>query len=75
LEGLGRLEKRVAGVQLELPLSAIYDNVWNFHEAVYFMMQLGFIPCHFVPVNYHDSDPFAMVEVDCTFRRYNPEYD
>jgi FkbM family methyltransferase len=75
LEGIGKLEKRVEGVQLELPLSALYDNVWNFHEALGFMKQLGFIPCMFSPVSYHKNDAVAMVEVDCTFRRHNPDYD
>jgi FkbM family methyltransferase len=75
LEGIGRLEKRVEGIQMELPLSALYDNVWSFHEAIGFMKQLGFVPCIFSPVNYHKSDPSAMIEVDCTFRRYNSDYD
>jgi FkbM family methyltransferase len=75
LGGIGRLEKRLEGIHMELPLSQLYDNVWSFHEAVGFMKQLGFIPCMFSPVNYHKNDPMAMVEVDCTFRRHNSDYD
>jgi FkbM family methyltransferase len=75
LEGLGELKNRVEGIQMELPLSALYENVWSFHEAVYFMKQLDFVPCIFSPVSYHKCDPVAVVEVDCTFRRYNTDYD
>jgi len=75
LEGIGQLEKRVEGIHMELPLSSLYDNVWSFHEAIGFMKQIGFIPCIFSPVNYHEIDPMAMVEVDCTFRRHIHNYD
>jgi FkbM family methyltransferase len=75
LEGVGKLARRIEGVQLELPLSALYDNVWTFGEAVSFMKQLGYVPCYFSPVAYQTNDPLAMVEVDCIFRRYNAEFD
>jgi FkbM family methyltransferase len=75
LEGLGKLKNRIEGIQMELPLSALYENVWSFHEAVAYMKQLAFVPCIFSPVSYHKCDPLAMVEVDCTFRRYNSDYD
>jgi FkbM family methyltransferase len=75
LEGLGRLTRRIKGMQLELPLSAHYLDTWDLGEAISFIKALGFIPCQFSAVNYHKSDPIAMVQLDCVFRRYDPTID
>ena len=75
LEGAGALLDRVAGVQLELPVSALYDGVWTLEEALGFMRGLGFVPALFTPVNAHKDDPLAVLEFDCVFRRLDPFLD
>jgi FkbM family methyltransferase len=75
LDGASNLLARVQAVQLELPISSLYQDTWEMGDAFKFMKQLGFIPCVFSPVNFHTADPIAMVEVDCIFRRYDPAID
>ncbi len=75
LEGSSELLPRVQGMQLELPLSQLYEESWNIESALTFMRRLGFIPALFTPVNYHVKDPMAAVEVDCIFRKLNADLD
>ena len=75
LAGAGAVLQRVVGVQLELPVSALYQGVWTMDEALGFMRGLGFVPALFAPVNVHPADRMATVEFDCVFRRLDPELD
>ena len=76
LQGIGSLARRLYGIQLELPISMLYEGTWTISEAMAFMRDIGFIPTYFSPVNYHDKhDPIAIVEIDCIFRRIDPEID
>ncbi|MEJ0050180.1 MAG: FkbM family methyltransferase [Methylovirgula sp.] len=75
LEGARHLLNRVQAVQLELPISKLYQDTWDMGDAVSFMKLLGFVPCVFAPLNFHGADPVAMVEVDCIFRRHDPAID
>ena len=75
IEGATGLLDRTQGIQLELPISALYENTWTLSEAFGFMREKGFVPTFFAPVNYHTTDPVAIVEIDCIFRRINPSLD
>jgi len=44
-------------------------------SALEFMRSIGFLPTYFWPVSFQKTDPVAMVEVDCIFRRYDPSSD
>lgn len=69
LLGAGDLLKSCVGLQLELPVEHLYQNVWSFNEAVNHMNQLGFIPAQFRMVNRLHDDPVSGIEFDCIFRR------
>lgn len=73
LDGAFELLKRAVGVQLELPLIHVYDGVWSFDEAVAHMKALGFVPAQFHLVSNSFSRPECTLEVDCVFRREDPE--
>ncbi|HWF63306.1 MAG TPA: FkbM family methyltransferase [Rhizomicrobium sp.] len=75
LRGAGEILERLHGIQLELPISALYEETWTIAEAMAWMRSSGFLPTSFCPVNYHHRDPMAIVEVDCIFRRFNSEID
>ena len=60
---------RVLGVQMELPIVHLYEGTWKFHEAIAYMSDLGFEISNIVPVNYDQTDPVSLLEVDCIFRR------
>jgi FkbM family methyltransferase len=65
--GRATLEK-VVGMQLELPIGHLYENVWQFSTACKTMESLGFVPSMILPVNCDRSDNFSLLEVDCVFR-------
>jgi FkbM family methyltransferase len=65
--GRATLEK-VVGMQLELPIVHLYENVWQFSTACKAMESLGFVPSIILPVNYDRGDNFSLLEVDCVFR-------
>jgi FkbM family methyltransferase len=69
LEGADAALKSLAGVQLELPIIHLYENVWSYTEAIEFMAARGFVLGQTFPVNYHPGDPGAVVDLDCVFRR------
>ncbi len=76
LRGIGSFLDRVEGIQLELPISHLYEGSWTIGESFEYMRSIGFVPTLFYPVNYHTTqDPLALVEVDCVFRRINPSLD
>jgi FkbM family methyltransferase len=57
------------GVQMELPIIHLYEGTWKFHEAVAYMIDLGFEISNIMPTNYDQTDSVSLVEVDCIFRR------
>jgi FkbM family methyltransferase len=69
LDGAKTALKSLAGVQLELPIIHLYENVWSYTEALEFMAARGFVLGQTFPVNYHPRDPGAVVDLDCVFRR------
>jgi FkbM family methyltransferase len=71
LEGGGHLLGRCCGVQLELPISHLYEGMWKFPAALGFMEEMGFVPAQISPVNCMSGDPASVVEFDVIFRRTN----
>jgi FkbM family methyltransferase len=59
---------RALGVLMELPIIHVYEGEWQFHEALRFMADTGFVPAQIQPVNYHGEDNVSAVEFDCLFR-------
>ena len=57
---------------MELPVIHVYDGEWQFHEALRFMADLGFVPAQIQPVNFHGADNVSAVEFDCLFRPLGP---
>ena len=68
LEGGWKTLPRLKGILLELPIIHLYEDTWQFHEALEFMAAAGFVPAQIHPVNYHSKDSVSLVEVDCLFR-------
>lgn len=68
LDGGAQTIRRVQGILLELPVIHTYRGEWQFHEALKFMADLGFVPAQIEPVNYHGMDNVSAVEFDCLFR-------
>ncbi len=68
LEGGRQTIERVAGILMELPVIHTYRGEWQFHEAVKFMSDLGFVPAQIQAVGYHGQDTASAVEFDCLFR-------
>lgn len=60
---------RIVGLQLELPITRLYADVWTFEEAVASVRALGFTPAQFRMVNTVPGDPASALEFDCVFRR------
>jgi FkbM family methyltransferase len=69
LEGGRNCLAEFVGVQMELPIKHLYQNVWTFHDAIAFMNSNGFEISNIIPVNYAHDDPTSLLEVDCIFRR------
>lgn len=46
----------------------MYKGEWQFHEALQFMAEAGFVPAQMQAVNYHGQDNVSAVEFDCLFR-------
>jgi FkbM family methyltransferase len=68
IEGGRQTMPRVLGIMLELPVIHVYEGVWQFHEAIRFMDEAGFVPAQILPVGYHTVDKVSAVEFDCLFR-------
>jgi FkbM family methyltransferase len=68
IEGGQQTIPRVLGILMELPIIHVYDGEWQFHEALRFMAEAGFVPAQIQPVNYHGMDNVSAVEFDCLFR-------
>ncbi len=72
IEGGGQTIPRLLGIQLELPVIRVYEGEWQFHEALNYMADLGFVPAQIQVVNYHGADNVSAVDFDCLFRRVGP---
>jgi FkbM family methyltransferase len=75
LEGGRNTLPGLKGVLMELPIIQLYEGNWQFHEAVAFMSDAGFVPAQIHPVNFHSLDKVSLVEVDCLFRPLDPRLD
>jgi FkbM family methyltransferase len=69
LQGAPKLLTKLAGLQLEIPVDSLYDDVWSFLECINYMDRLGYTPSQFKVVNAGRDDPASAVEFDCIFRR------
>ena len=72
IEGGSQTIPRVLGIQLELPVIRVYEGEWQFHEALKYMSDMGFLPAQIQPVNYHGADNVSAVDFDCLFRPVGP---
>jgi FkbM family methyltransferase len=68
LEGGRQTMSRSLGILIELPIVHVYEGEWQFHEAVKFMGDAGFVLAQIQPVNYHGADNVSVIELDCLFR-------
>lgn len=68
LEGASNLLSNLVGIQLEVPVKNLYDNVWSFSECITYMAEIGFLPAQFRTVNALRDDPASAIEFDCIFR-------
>ncbi len=68
IEGGRQSMAQFLGILLELPIIHVYEGEWQFHEAIKFMDDAGFVPAQILPVNYHTVDNVSAVEFDCLFR-------
>lgn len=76
LLGASEIVKRANGILIELPLMALYDDMWSFPEAIEYLYSSGFILSQVRPVNYAKNiDPSSMLEIDCVFRRADVSID
>jgi FkbM family methyltransferase len=75
LEGSRSLLPKLKGVLMELPIVHLYHGTWQFHEAIAFMADAGFVPAQIQPVNFHSTDRVSLIEVDCLFRLRDPRVD
>jgi FkbM family methyltransferase len=75
LEGARSLLPTLKGVFMELPIVHLYRGTWQFHEAIEFMAEAGFVPAQIHPVNFHSIDRVSLIEVDCLFRPRDPSVD
>lgn len=69
LAGATKTLSRVCGLQVELPIEALYEGNWRFTEAIDEIDRMGFVPAQFRTVNPLPDDPASAVEFDCLFRR------
>ncbi len=75
LEGGRQILPKLKGILLELPIVHLYEGTWQFHDAIEFMSEAGFVPAQIHPVNYHSADAVSLVEVDCLFRLRDSRFD
>lgn len=68
MEGGKRTISRAAGILMELPVIHTYAGEWQFHEALRYMFEAGFVPAQIQAVGYHGSDNVSAVDFDCLFR-------
>jgi FkbM family methyltransferase len=68
IEGGRQTLPQLMGILLELPVIHVYAGDWQFHEALKFMSDAGFVPAQIQAVGYHGVDKVSAVEFDCLFR-------
>lgn len=68
LEGASSLRQNLVGIQLEIPITNLYDDVWTFVECMSYMDAIGYCPAQFKVVNVRREDPASAIEFDCIFR-------
>ena len=69
LEGAQSSFNSIWGIQLELPFDHLYEEVWNFDEAIAFARTAGFCLSYLVRVSFRTHDSVSWLEADCIFRR------
>lgn len=72
IDGGPQTVSRAKGILMELPIIHVYEGEWQFHEALKFMSDVGFVPAQIQPVGYHGKDTVSLIEVDCLFRPRGP---
>jgi len=72
IEGGMQTIPRVLGILMELPVIHIYQGEWEFHEAIKYMSDAGFVPAQIQAVGYHGNDSVSAVDFDCLFRPRGP---
>jgi FkbM family methyltransferase len=75
LEGGRSVLPMLKGVLMELPIIHLYEGTWQFHQAIEFMADAGFVPAQIHPVGYHSTDSVSLIEVDCLFRPRDDRID
>ena len=68
IEGAHQTISRTAGILMELPAIHTYKGEWQFHEALEYMSDAGFVPAQIQAVGYHGRDNVSAVDFDCLFR-------
>ena len=68
LDGAGALLKRFCGIQLELPVTPLYQSTWTMAEAFKYMQEKGFAVCQMTANNKQTRDPAVLVDIDVVFR-------
>jgi FkbM family methyltransferase len=76
LEGSAEILPNIAGILMEIPLINIYENTWDFPEALVYMKSLGYAVSQMTPTNYaRGIDESSLLEIDCVFRRVSDMVD
>lgn len=66
--GAGRSLPGVLGLQTEISIQAIYENMPNYLQSLTRYTQAGFVMTGLYPVS-RDRDTLALIELDCVMRR------
>jgi FkbM family methyltransferase len=69
IAGASRAMRSLRGLQMELPVIHLYENVWTLSQAIDQMADQGFVVSQVEPVSFHSLDGCAVIELDCIFRR------
>lgn len=73
LDGSGEALSQMWGVQLEVPIFQVYEGNWKPASALEYMSSRGFCPAQITPTGWMPRDIVSMTEIDCIFRRIDPE--
>jgi FkbM family methyltransferase len=68
MEGSRQTMSRALGILLEIPVIRTYEDEWQFHDALKYMAEAGFVPAQIQAVGYHGLDNVSAVDFDCLFR-------
>jgi FkbM family methyltransferase len=67
--GAARAVDFLHGIQMELPVIHLYEDMWTLSQALDYMAGQGFVVSGVEPVSHHSRDRCAVIELDCIFRR------